>query len=340
MNLVRRYEKWFNRDIPLLTAQYWCRGEFNELYEITEGAMRFSPLFVFKNELGTDIYYRSDTDNDTILINYFQTHPKRFRVLAKEYEKECAYLLKSWRDSEKKNFVEIFNRHVSLWGKFDSIYVLANAYAQDKDNLIFKKAFELRKKMEKVEYISGDNLINLAKDLVSSKFKDVVNLLKFEEIASGRMPSDFELQKRKEGFIYFEDAIYSDLSIKGLERLHDLEIQDSKMTQKEHLRGFSAMHGKVEGKVRIIFKIDQISRVKKGDILIAPMTTPDYAPAMKKAAAFVTDEVGITCHASIVARELKKPCIIGTKLATTLFKDGDLVNVNADEGVVRLLKRA
>ncbi len=60
---------------------------------------------------------------------------------------------------------------------------------------------------------------------------------------------------------------------------------------------------------------------------------------MKRAAAFVTDEGGITCHAAIVAREMKKPCVIGTKIATQIFKDGDMVEVDAQRGVVRIIKR-
>mgnify|MGYP001564748046 CR=1 FL=1 len=59
---------------------------------------------------------------------------------------------------------------------------------------------------------------------------------------------------------------------------------------------------------------------------------------MRKAAAFVTDEGGILCHAAIVARELKKPCIIGTKIATRVFKDGDMVEVDATKGIVRKIK--
>ena len=61
---------------------------------------------------------------------------------------------------------------------------------------------------------------------------------------------------------------------------------------------------------------------------------------MKKASAFITDEGGITCHASIMAREMKKPCIIGTKIATQVLKDGDLVEVDAQRGIVRILKKA
>jgi pyruvate,water dikinase len=68
------------------------------------------------------------------------------------------------------------------------------------------------------------------------------------------------------------------------------------------------------------------------------MTRPEYISAMKKAAAIVTDEGGITCHAAIVSRELKKPCIIGTKIATKVLKDGDLVEVDADKGIVKILE--
>ena len=67
------------------------------------------------------------------------------------------------------------------------------------------------------------------------------------------------------------------------------------------------------------------------------MTSPDYMVAVKKAAAIVTDEGGVTCHAAIVSRELKIPCIVGTKNATKALKTGDLVEVDADNGVVRLL---
>jgi len=69
------------------------------------------------------------------------------------------------------------------------------------------------------------------------------------------------------------------------------------------------------------------------------MTRPDMAPILKKAAAFVTNEGGITCHAAIVSRELNKPCIIGTKIATKVLKDGDTVEVNANNGVVKIIKK-
>ncbi len=68
------------------------------------------------------------------------------------------------------------------------------------------------------------------------------------------------------------------------------------------------------------------------------MTHPDDGPLISKAAAVVTDEGGVLCHAAIVARELKKPCIIGTKIATKVLKDGDTVEVDAEKGIVRKIK--
>ena len=78
--------------------------------------------------------------------------------------------------------------------------------------------------------------------------------------------------------------------------------------------------------------------MKKGEILVTEMTSPDYVPAMKKALGIITDEGGLTCHAAIVARELKVPCIIGTKFATEILKNGDLVKMNASSGIVEIIK--
>lgn len=91
--------------------------------------------------------------------------------------------------------------------------------------------------------------------------------------------------------------------------------------------------------VKIILSPKQSGKIKKGDFLVAPMTTPDYIISMRKAAGFITEEGGITCHAAIIAREMNKPCIIGTKVATKVLKDGDVVEVDAERGVVKVLKK-
>jgi len=80
--------------------------------------------------------------------------------------------------------------------------------------------------------------------------------------------------------------------------------------------------------------------MKEGDILVSISTQPDLLPAMKKAAAFITDQGGVTSHAAIVAREMNTPCVIATKNATKVLHDGDEVDVYADKGIVKILKNA
>lgn len=100
------------------------------------------------------------------------------------------------------------------------------------------------------------------------------------------------------------------------------------------LRGQGASPGIVTGVVKIVSSPKNLSKVRKGDILVAKMTSPDYVPAMKKALAIVTDEGGVTSHAAIVSRELGVPSVVGTKEATSKLHDGLVVTVNGKEGVV------
>lgn len=105
----------------------------------------------------------------------------------------------------------------------------------------------------------------------------------------------------------------------------------------KEIKGTSAMPGKVRGKVRLVRLESQAELVQEGEILVSSMTDPDMVPAMKKAAAIVTDEGGMLCHAAIISRELKKPCVIGTKIATQVLRDGDMVEVDAERGIIRKL---
>jgi len=103
-------------------------------------------------------------------------------------------------------------------------------------------------------------------------------------------------------------------------------------------KGMAASLGKARGRVKIINGTREMGKMEQGDVIVSSMTKPEFVVAIKKAVAIVTDEGGVTCHAAIVSRELKIPCIIGTKIATHLLKDGDIIEVDADKGVVRKIK--
>ena len=106
------------------------------------------------------------------------------------------------------------------------------------------------------------------------------------------------------------------------------------------LQGVVACKGKVQGKVRIVRTSKDLHKVEKGDIFVAKYTFPSYTPTMIKCGALISDEGGITSHTAIIGREYNIPCIVGTKIATKVFKDGDLVEVDANTGVVTLLDKS
>lgn len=114
-------------------------------------------------------------------------------------------------------------------------------------------------------------------------------------------------------------------------------LVESNTAERNEISGMVAFRGKVSGKVSVVTDTSELDKVESGDILVTQMTFPSFISALHKAAAFVTDEGGITCHAAIVAREMKKPCIIGTKNATRVLKDGDIVEVDAERGIVKKL---
>ena len=107
----------------------------------------------------------------------------------------------------------------------------------------------------------------------------------------------------------------------------------------QEIKGFTASRGCQRGRVKKILKIHDMVNMEKGDILVTSMTRPEMVPAMRLASAIITDEGGITSHAAIISRELKIPCLIGTKNATQILNDGDEVEVDANRGVVKILKR-
>ncbi len=104
------------------------------------------------------------------------------------------------------------------------------------------------------------------------------------------------------------------------------------------IKGTIGAGGVQKGTVQLIKSRADVKNFREGKILVAVTTNPEYISAMQRAIAFVTDEGGITCHAAIIAREFKKPCVVGTKIATQVLKDGDLVEVDADKGIVKILK--
>jgi len=148
--------------------------------------------------------------------------------------------------------------------------------------------------------------------------------------------------REKEGFMMIMDGRKLEMA-DGSARISErsgqigLAVLTKKKQRAEELHGIVGCPGKAKGRAKIIFTVRDLGKVKKGDIMCSVTTNPNYVPAMRRARAFVTDEGGMTSHAAIVAREMGKPCLVGTKQATKAFRDGDLLEVNATKGIVKKL---
>jgi len=100
------------------------------------------------------------------------------------------------------------------------------------------------------------------------------------------------------------------------------------------LEGQGASPGVATGRVVLVNTVKDLGRINDGDIMVAKMTNPDMVPGMRKVCAIITDEGGMTCHAAIVSRELGTPAVVGTRDATHVLKEGDIVTVDGEKGLV------
>lgn len=147
------------------------------------------------------------------------------------------------------------------------------------------------------------------------------------------------LKARSERSAYHADTNGQPITLINDEYRAFMEVLDDVFKKQfKEIKGVPASKGRARGEAKIINVSADFGKMRAGDILVAPMTRPDYLPLMKIAAAIVTDEGGVTCHAAIISRELGIPCVIGTQVATDALKDGDLVEVDATRGVVRKIK--
>jgi pyruvate,water dikinase len=279
-------------------------------------------------------------------------------------QKEVKELLSIKKD---KDFLKNIEKHAKKY------FWLQNNYAQAKilDNDYFIERYRSEKQMEikKVDkkpiiekYGLSSELIKAVEEFIywrdeRKKYNMIADhflCVFLEEIGKRKdisledmkyvLPYEIEnidkkqINERKKAVLIFvlqdSDKIYT--GKEAVELYNKMYASDE--LDKTEIRGRPACMGIAKGYVKIVLNENDFHKLEKNDILVTTMTRPEFVPLMSKSAAIVTDEGGITCHAAIVAREMKKPCIIGTNMATKVLKDGDLVEVDADNGIVKKLK--
>ncbi len=358
-----KIEKVLTRDIPLSNIYSWHLGYTKGLAKCL-GWSYSDTLFYFHD--GVSDTMRPEEEHKTMFKNEFlkrnNSDSKWFSSLCKNYDNLLIELKKFYK--KNKNIKNLTNKQLSkiylnyvdfiekVMGPFVIMYWIPQWFETENEKKKYKDVIESAMKYRKdTEWVfpEGDKLILIISEIINKKLKLDRQLLKLvskdeliDYLRKGEKPNPDILKERNKGFVYSKKGIIltSSKDIKEIFNEHGYSYITEEFKQMNEFKGEIAFRGKVSGHVQKILQKDKIKDFISGNVLVASMTTPEYLPAMKKAAAFITDEGGVTCHAAIVARELKKPAIISTKVATSVLNNNDLVEVDADNGVVRILEKA
>lgn len=265
--------------------------------------------------------------------NFNELLEKEINVLESELDKILNYEELVKKEKEILfNELNIDKKHIDFISAMSLLSYL-KVYRKDISFMIIFSTLKMLDNFNNIN-LKRDNLLYLtldeAKNLIMGELEISVEKLLERENESLYISKDNVLLTGDEAASFVEDNFKNissdDESVRGRGEL-------------KLLNGMTACLGGtgnwIHGKVKIINKASDMVKMDDGDILVSTATTPELLPAMKKASAIVTDHGGITCHAAIVSRELNKPCLIGTKYATKLFKDGDKVVVCPRHGYIK-----
>jgi phosphohistidine swiveling domain-containing protein/predicted transcriptional regulator len=256
-----------------------------------------------------------------LLVRMVNSEPDIQKMLIKDKAETAKLLFKRDELIKQLKLTPEHKRFFTAWGDF-MVTKIYRRYAQ---------IYAMYRMIPVIEEI-GDRL---GLSIKQTKF------MMTEEIRKALLEGDYDadaIKKRVAFSVYYADANEHVFYV-GEEAQKAVElIQKESIGQVSEIHGQCGCQGVARGTVKIVDVIADMEKVKPGDILVAISTQPDLVPAMKKAAAFVTNQGGVTSHAAIVAREMNKPCVIGTKIATKVLKDGMEIEVDATKGIVRIIK--
>lgn len=330
------YRKVISREKTIIETEIYYQGEYEGIKSLTKNLYYFKPLFIYDKEKEiTNVYYNDtalEEDPKTIYY-YMQKDIKKTKELYNKALSSCKYLNMIVDNDESDFNYKEFIKNMLIIYPFTSLGNLAG-YFENISSELKELLIDFRNNYDYILYKANEYLHNKAKKILPKEYQEHIKFLFIEEVFQNKMPSLDLIQKRKNGYIFFDNNLELVDNIPlWLERKNIVikSQQDAKT-----IKGSVAYSGKKTGKVCQIYTKEDFKKFEKGDILVTTMTTPKFTPILKLAGAIVTDEGGITCHAAIIARELKIPCIIGCKNATEILKNDMIVEVNANEGIINI----
>ncbi|OGM28825.1 hypothetical protein A2962_05080 [Candidatus Woesebacteria bacterium RIFCSPLOWO2_01_FULL_39_61] len=286
------------------------------------------------------------------LLQSWRIHPTDW-ILVSQY----AYKLLGYRVKIRYGHFNILVRKMKIPWKIEEGVEIhpphGTVYRNSFEEFIEKTGFDFDINLaEEMDYEAKDGkylLYKLPNGIKIRVQKPTGAIREFEKLLSLSTREGFGVERLDKDIYYIKDMIRA-LSLKKEENtLNEFrELLDKyyaakkaskliKQTSPESIRGISASKGKALGKVALISDMNTVNKISESCILVTKMTSPMITTLLPKISAIVTDQGGMLSHAAILARELGIPCIVGTQIATEFFKNGDLVEVDADNGVVRKL---
>jgi len=330
----------YTRDFSIIVEDAWSQGIINVYKNILKVEMPSPvPCVYFINNGVIEVWDNTKTFSQlkNELLSYNSKHPEFINTILESFHEKLLSVQATRKQGgvissieEFKVFLEIFFKAVEEWIIFD--YTAKHPQTPPVVRDACHKIRDIDTIWDDADFIIRSTLKNAYPDL--STYGTTILA---EEIENP--PPLGVLKKRFETFVFIpgEYAAVGNLDLLTNRFYFDYPKGEFNQGALKGERAFGS--GVIQGIVRVIRRKEEAKTVQAGEVLVSPMTTPDYVEAMKRAAVVVTDEGGITCHAAIVAREMKIPCLTGTQVGTQIFNDGDVVSVDLHKGTVRLLEK-
>lgn len=343
-------------ELPLFSWPWFADNGIKNFYKLTK--IKLKPFTYVKDGLHYQYfvasgvnklhnYLESLSDKQQIefvkkICNDYYSKSKKISAVLKKIEKNFEKIptSKLIKYIQELNYVSSFAT-IQIW----FVVLLDIWYPKSQDKIQLKKigakardhSGHLHDKVKKIL----KKIVNQISKNIKVKEEDIYYLFP-EELDVLIKKKGKEIQQRKK--LCVTTNVLGNYSIfigKKAQQLLEEYLPKPKQTKKKKnvLKGLTASAGKVKGKVKIILLRKQFKDFKQGEILVAFQTMINFVPIMKKAKAILTEYGGITSHAAIVSRELKKPCIVGVANITSTLKNGDYIEVDANKGIVKILKR-
>jgi phosphoenolpyruvate synthase/pyruvate phosphate dikinase len=339
------YKKVFTRDFTLPWIQIWYKGEAKDPKPWNKQVNRSFPYIVYlrKNHTIESYYDMSGLNwSRNSALDEIRKNDGFISDVKTNVTKRLGPILKIIKKGVLKNKDEL-SKILDLFQEAYPWFLVMWEIGESEPEQIRDLNVEPILKLKGSTITLTDDLDNLIRKTIQTIYPSLTkysDILAIDEIKTGNIPSLEILKKREEGFIYTDEKLFLTTQQNKVENTYQIKLEQVDTKNVTKLHGSSASMGQVKGKVRKVMSVKDLKNFKDGEILVSPMTMPDFAVVMKKASAIITDEGGITCHAAILAREFGIPCIVGTRIATQVLADGDIVEVDTEHEIVNILTKS